>query len=315
MAFTVSQGEMLSVIVEGILYGFSLFMFGVTLWVLIYRRTSQKVHGVIFAVACLLWILSTIRVIVDSIHVYNGFLRSPDPELYFSDTTKETFKNAIYELQTLLGDGILIYRCFVVWGDWRVIIFPCILWCAVAATGTHTVWSISLPLTTSANIFVENAHWILSFYILTLCCNAFSTGLLAYKLWQINSVVAQYRTSSLIPVIKLLVECGLLYTICLIVMIITYTRGSNSLFFIINITGQIIPITFYMIIIRAGLSRMSTSSNSTANHASLPSTAGSRRSRRQEVMVSIENFTATDADSQIALQKVDGKHDSLKSSV
>ena len=80
-------------------------------------------------------------------------------------------------------------------------------------------------------------------------------------------------------------------------------------------TGQIIPITFYMIIIRAGLSRMTTSSASTVNPASLPSTAGSRRSRRQEVMVNIENFTASEVDSQIALQKVELGKDGLKSSV
>lgn len=105
-------------------------MFGVTLWVLIYRRTTKKVHGVIFAVACLLFVLSTIvsmkrfsvrpsqiarqhgtqRIGVDSNHVYTGFLRSEKPDLYFNDTTKETFKNAIYELQTLLGDGILVRR-------------------------------------------------------------------------------------------------------------------------------------------------------------------------------------------------------------
>ena len=52
------------------------------------------------------------RIGVDSNHVYTGFLRSSNPELYFSDTTKETFKNAIYELQTLLGDGILVRDCF-----------------------------------------------------------------------------------------------------------------------------------------------------------------------------------------------------------
>lgn len=57
------------------------------------------------------------------------------PVAFFADVSQETFvvKCAIYVLQTLLGDGVMIYRCYVVWKSVRIIILPCVMWCGVAS--------------------------------------------------------------------------------------------------------------------------------------------------------------------------------------
>ncbi|VDC07378.1 unnamed protein product [Peniophora sp. CBMAI 1063] len=313
MALTVAEGEMLSVIVEGILYGFSLFMYGVTIWVLLHHRRSDGLPWIILVAATLLFVLSSIRIGVDSHRVYFGFLLSGDPELYFSDTTKETFKNVIYLLQTLLGDGILIYRCYIMWQDYRVIIAPCILWCSVAVTGIHTVWSVAQPLTNSSNVFVSDAHWILSFYVMTLCTNAVATALLAFKIWKLNSMVAPYRnrSQSLIPIAMVLLECGLLYTCSVLIIIITYALRSNSLYLMLNITGQIIPITFYLIIIRAGHARIASQASGTLSAPVTTFRATPGRSRQEDVTIDRDSFSSV-ADrldaieaQDMALQKID----------
>lgn len=48
------------------------------------------------------------HVIVDANHVWQGFISSGNPDQFFEDISKDTFKNALYELETLVGDAILV---------------------------------------------------------------------------------------------------------------------------------------------------------------------------------------------------------------
>ena len=79
MSFTVTDGQMVSIIVEGVLYGmtsftmihgyyviiaispvgFSLFMFGITLWAIVFRKLAGKTNWVMGTISCLLFILGT----------------------------------------------------------------------------------------------------------------------------------------------------------------------------------------------------------------------------------------------------------------
>ena len=76
--------------------------------------------------ACLLFLLGTMvgslvhsmmlkaayldsqHLIVDANHVWQGFISSGDSDQFFQDVSKNTFKNALYELQTLVGDAIVV---------------------------------------------------------------------------------------------------------------------------------------------------------------------------------------------------------------
>jgi hypothetical protein len=101
-------------------------------------------------------------VVVDIIRLEDGLVKYRDtfpkgPAAFFADVTQETYvaKNAIYILQTLLADGVVvgsnfvcqleillaywnvisekkIYRCYVVWQSITVIILPSMLWCSAA---------------------------------------------------------------------------------------------------------------------------------------------------------------------------------------
>jgi len=47
-------------------------------------------------------------VIVDANHVWQGFISSGAADQFFDDISKNTFKNALYEVETLVGDAILV---------------------------------------------------------------------------------------------------------------------------------------------------------------------------------------------------------------
>jgi hypothetical protein len=106
-------------------------MFIGTIWALTYKHHMRDVNRPITAVAVLLLALSTAvsflrftynvmlksfkHMIVDIIRTEEGLVQYRDtfpggPEAFFAEIARKTFvvKNAIFILQTLLGDGVVV---------------------------------------------------------------------------------------------------------------------------------------------------------------------------------------------------------------
>ncbi|PPQ72731.1 hypothetical protein CVT25_012358 [Psilocybe cyanescens] len=170
---TVKEASLTSTLVEGILYGFSALMFVITLWFLIRIRTGSGTNRLMLSATLLLFILSTLHITADILYLHRGFIDFGGADIFFAEAKEETFKNSVYELETLLADAILIYRCYIVWQSWWIILVPCILWISVAAT----VWLISQPVADGANIFlIEVGRWVISFYSTAFVTNFVATG-------------------------------------------------------------------------------------------------------------------------------------------
>lgn len=125
----------MSIALEGILYGFSVLMFIGTVWALTYKRRARDINRLIAGVTIMLFVLSTAHMIVDIIRLEDGLVKYRDtfpdgPAAFFADVSQMTYvvKNAIYISHTLLGDGVVIYRCYIVWQSARIIILPSLLW-------------------------------------------------------------------------------------------------------------------------------------------------------------------------------------------
>jgi hypothetical protein len=135
------KAELLSVILEAILYGFSLLMFGGTIWTLLSPQSTYPVNRKMFAVAYSLLVMSTAHIIVHIIRVMYGLILYRDtwpggPVGYFEDVSQWTFnvKNHLYIIQSLIGDGVILYRVYMVWQSKLILIFPLCLWCAAGGT-------------------------------------------------------------------------------------------------------------------------------------------------------------------------------------
>ncbi|KAF8837984.1 hypothetical protein BDN67DRAFT_908214 [Paxillus ammoniavirescens] len=262
MSITVKEAAIVAIIIESILYGLLTFVFGVTVWALTYQRTSAEIARTMLGAACLLFILGTMHIVVDANHLWQGFITSGDPDIFFQDVTKNTFKNALYLMETLVGDAIIIYRGYLMWRRIEFTIIPIIGWVATAVTGTHTVWSISqLSTTNSSIVFLrQTGQWVISFYSTALATNLVATGLLTVKLWVAHRNEAGFlRTSTsnsvVYPILVVVMECGAVYSFSLITMLAVYLSASNSAYIVIDMIGQIIPITFCLIIVRAAMLR------------------------------------------------------------
>ncbi|OAX34649.1 hypothetical protein K503DRAFT_698336 [Rhizopogon vinicolor AM-OR11-026] len=211
--------------------------------------------------ACLLFILSTMHMVADANHVWQGFISSENADTFFADISKNTFKNAVNELETLVGDAILIYRCYIVLRRIEVTIIPILGWIAIAVTGTFTVWTVSqLPPNGADVVFIQQTRkWATSFYSMALITNFLATSILAFELWIVHRRSLRLRTtgSRAHPILILIMECGALYSMTLVAMLGTYLSASNSAYIVMDMIGQIIPITFCLIIVRTSMLRFS----------------------------------------------------------
>ncbi|KIK48550.1 hypothetical protein CY34DRAFT_71598 [Suillus luteus UH-Slu-Lm8-n1] len=256
-------GALMSAVLEGILYGFSGLMFMGTIWSLTYKQHTRNISRPIVAVAILLFILSTTHVVVCVIRVEDGLVKYRNtypggPVAFFADTSQKTYiiKQALYILQTLLADGVVIYRCYVVWQSVWVIILPSMLWCSIVVTGIHAVYGASQYNTSAFDQGL--ATWVIGFFISTIAANVLSSGLLAYRIWAIERDVATIRASTkgnMMPIIRVLMDAAILYSMALVTTLICFLSSSNGEYVMVDLVMPIISISFYMVLIRVAINR------------------------------------------------------------
>ncbi|KAG1886506.1 hypothetical protein F4604DRAFT_1721975 [Suillus subluteus] len=256
-----------STTMEGILYGFSVLMFMGTIWALTYKQHMKNINRPIAVVAILLLILSTAHMVVDIIRIEQGLVTYRNtfpggPPAFFADVAQETFviKNVIYTFQTMLGDGVLIYRCYVVWQTVWVIIVPSLLWCGITVCGFCAVYSVS-QANSGTTIFAK------------------ATGFMAYRIWTIERNVSAVRTtkSTLMPIVRVLVDAAILYSVALFSALVCFTTANNGQYVMLDMIMPIISITFYMVIIRVAINKRTSSYLPTVSGETSATTPGSSR--------------------------------------
>ncbi|KAG1865985.1 hypothetical protein F4604DRAFT_1682979 [Suillus subluteus] len=164
---------LISTVLEGVLYGFSILMFIGTMWAMTYKRSIRDFNRQSLPQPSCCRSSALFGSNTD-LCTYQGV-----PAAYFADVSRETYliKNSIYILQTLLGDAVAIYRCYVVWQAAWVIILPSLLWCCVAVTGALSVYGDSQ---TSSNGIIStqvNVECMGAFCGLTLAANLYEFGI------------------------------------------------------------------------------------------------------------------------------------------
>ncbi|EIW83870.1 hypothetical protein CONPUDRAFT_150919 [Coniophora puteana RWD-64-598 SS2] len=264
---SLDKAAILSGALESILYGFSLLLFGITLWVLFRKDNPKWIFAYKLGVACAFMGLSTAFRIVDMIRHIEGLVNQHDtypggPNAFFADRGQWTFavKNILYLCQTLVGDSVVIFRCYVAWQSWKVVALPIVLWFGVAVAGTGCIHTLMTDNTSKDNIFApETGAWITPFIVSSLVCNLFSTTLLVYRLWSIGRQTTRLtrqnspgfrphsRTGHLV---RIFADAGLLYSFTLLCLLVTFVTQNRGMYVVLAIIMPIISITFYMVIIR-----------------------------------------------------------------
>ncbi|KAI0360119.1 hypothetical protein OH77DRAFT_1517657 [Trametes cingulata] len=289
-----------STTLEAMLYGFSIFMFGVTVYIL--RRNSRSLdrpmNYPMVAVSCALLLCSTAHMVIDIVRISDGLVWYRDtfqggPIAFFALPSQSTFvaKNIVYSLQTLIGDGVLIYRCYAVWHSWRIVAFPIVLWLWVAVASTMCIYSVAtLPAGTTGTVFLPSVgQWITAFFASTLATNFITSFLVAYKICVTNLRAPRNQAGSLLHVVRIVADAGLLYSATLTSAIVCFARKSNGQYIVLDIITPVIAITFYMVIIRVGIA----ASQRSVDHPIMPFVSSHSRRRSN-----VRTLTSSELESQ-----------------
>ncbi|KAJ8594707.1 hypothetical protein M405DRAFT_808472 [Rhizopogon salebrosus TDB-379] len=254
----------ISIGLEGIVYGFSVLMFVGTIWALTYKlQHFRDVNRPMALVAIVLLVLSTAYMAVDIVRTENAFVKYRDtfpggPSAYFEDVTQPLYvvKYLILTLQTMVGDGVLIYRCYVVWKSIWIIALPSLVWCFSVVAGIVAPYSAWRATTNASNIYAKStSQWVTAYCTSTLATNFLGTGLLAYRIWTIDRSVAGLRTtrSPMMYILRVILDAAILYSVALLIVLISFTRSNNGNIVMLYMVPSLISIAFYMVLIRIAI--------------------------------------------------------------
>ncbi|EIW78176.1 hypothetical protein CONPUDRAFT_127671 [Coniophora puteana RWD-64-598 SS2] len=257
---SLDAAAIVSTVLEGILYVFSLLLFLWTVHTVLRRNNTTRVITSKIIIAAALLVLSTAHLAVNVVRTIEGLVLYRDKypggtAVFFEDVTEWSFgvKMALYLLQTLLGDGIVIIRCYIAWHSWKIVSMPIFLWFALVLTGASCIFSLVHDPETTRTVFAaETAAWISRFLASTLLANLFATALLVYRLWT-NASAADplmgWRPATA-PLLRIIADAGLLYSATLVAVLLCYVTKNTGYYVLMDMAVPIISITFYMVIIR-----------------------------------------------------------------
>jgi len=314
MAIQVDVSELAGLVVESILYGIFICLSLAALHTLLRRRRQSSLNIPMLTAAIVMMVLATSQIVVDTVNIFGAFISLERQQriLLLSDVTQPIFaaKHAIYFTMMLIGDIIVIYRAFIVWeSNFWVIVFPSLCSLGSAISAYQTIWAVRHIA--SASIKAETG-WGLAVFSLSLAANTIATGLIAFKIWQserhlkfaMGASNASHSRTSLMPVVILVIESGLLNAAYLLAYTIVLRSGSHGLEIMASIATPYIGIIFSGVIICAGLAAQRTQVQSTTPWKPTPMPS-SNISRSQAINISTQwSTTRDDGEEAYDLQKM-----------
>jgi len=260
----IAQGGAQNALIGGLatlgLYGVYFVLFCITIHILCFRRKRQPTNRFLLMAALALFIFASMDVLIECHRLLIGLLYTPGPEIdaYFNSGGDWSFglQDTVRVLNMLIGDAVLVYRAWMVWEKrWPVVAFNILVWLATLVTSIRIVQLQILWIQQPEEVqyLLDMVTWSLATQCLTLAQTTTATGLIVFRLWRVDRAASQYKDTSLLPVVRILVESGVLYTSLMLVNVVVTSLVNPGLFIILQVTSPIIGITFSLIIVRVGL--------------------------------------------------------------
>ncbi|KAF8188838.1 hypothetical protein K438DRAFT_1936197 [Mycena galopus ATCC 62051] len=211
-------------------------------------RRRSEIRWLLISVFFFLFVVSTFDDIIGLVHMILAFVKYQGPGGAKGELTN--IHEWIHIVRSfdqigimIVGDFVLIYRCFVVYGRrWPAIAVSFMLYLAGIAMGIKL---INAAITLNSNVIKP---WWSAFFAITAAQNVLTTSLLVWRIWRVEHRNAKLRASRdislsapvsqprLRKVIRVVTESGLAY---------------STLVFVTFVALQATGITFNVIIIRS----------------------------------------------------------------
>ncbi|KAG7094095.1 hypothetical protein E1B28_007713 [Marasmius oreades] len=268
-------------VLESLLYGAFCVLFVAAIWAIFSRR--REVNYKLLTTMVTMWVLSTLHLVLDIVRAKaafvdvgaNGSNRALEYYGNLSDPLQAA-KTAVYVTLTLVGDGFMIYRCYVVWGRWYMGLLPALMLCGTGVAGFGATYEFS-QAAPGAEVFLPDiVPWVTSFIALTFSTNVLCTALIVIRILSVQRRVGGLNAKSpqinfSLRAIVIITESAALYSASVLSLLISYSVNSNGQYTVLDLTSPLIGIVFTFIILRATLVSDSDQVYASAPRANLPS--------------------------------------------
>ncbi|KAI0758645.1 hypothetical protein BD413DRAFT_289419 [Trametes elegans] len=297
--------HMIAFAVEAVLFGALCILYPLSIWLLWLRRgrRGRKGFGLrLLVLTTLMFLLSATTVGVDTANSFIGYTmqsgQGPVASFaYFYQLNAPAYamKTVLFSVLTMLGDGFMAFRVYVVWGRNLRVLGPSLpLLISTFATGLYSAYALHKSSNVSS---VNTARTGASIFLsLSLITNVTITSLLLGRLLWCERQMRVHRLQTDISVhwkvMKTIILSEVWYSAALVVNLALYASDSSILFVTLDALPPLVSISFTLIIVGVGLGEaMDDMCLPGADAmASSPTLAASRRTgRRQRVSTIVFN--------------------------
>ncbi|KAJ7368625.1 hypothetical protein DFH08DRAFT_831850 [Mycena albidolilacea] len=209
-----------------------------------------------------LFLTVTARWILDIIDTAHGLLESDNPQVYFIAPIRPraVTGNGLLIASLVICDAMIIYRLWIVWNkSTLVVILPLLALLGMIAGGIGVTRQLTV-MTVGESLFSNGtAGWIVTDSVFNLLTNIYSTGLIAYRIHKINTLVSSAGLiringgEDLKSIMAILVESSALLSTWIVFEMITYATKSPLEGFLLVTLGTVSGISFMLINVRVAL--------------------------------------------------------------
>ncbi|KZT11847.1 uncharacterized protein LAESUDRAFT_641340 [Laetiporus sulphureus 93-53] len=277
---TLDRAYLAAIWLETLFYGMNVVLFFSCLFILTIRRRTPHVNKMLVTIALLMFTFSTCHVFLGFYRLIMGFIVLRDqpggPAAFFSDVSipANVAKVGIHTVNSIVGDSVVVWRCYLVWGrDWKMCAAPIILVIGSAICG----FGQTVYFARGQQYHSAFAHplvvWNGSLFSLSLTTNVVVTCLVGLRVWCVFScfTTASCKDHETIYVrfilrmcggtvnfrywriLLIVIESGMIYSVALICEVTLYFLGLNSFYIVYDPIGQLTGIVPTMILVLAGL--------------------------------------------------------------
>jgi len=178
--------------------------------------------------------------------------RAADPIRYYEILAHplEAAKLVIYTLQTVLGDAVLLWRCYIVWNKTLFVLIPgVIIILANFALGIVVSWAVNAAVP-GKDIFNTAVQYITAFFATTLCVNMSCSAAIAFKIWLSRRSAPITSGISLVPIIAVIIESGAIYSTSILSTLIAYLSGSNGQYAALDLVTPLVGVVYCLIVLQ-----------------------------------------------------------------
>ncbi|KAF9461131.1 hypothetical protein BDZ94DRAFT_1299406 [Collybia nuda] len=273
--FGISAAQIVGLWMETLFMGFYLVSCGFALRAFLWHTDGRlkrrfEINWILFITAIALCVVAVFDVALGLLHNIQAFIFYTGPggsDAEFTNISDwvNVMKSVTVLIQTILGDGMLIYRCWIVYSrSWRILVAPTIFFLGDIGCAMVVIYRES---TLRAKVLVNSSYIkpiFTGFYAASISLNILTTTLIVIRIWRVEREKSHYvyQTNStrrsprcertrLGQFMRVVIESGLIITLSSLISVITYVTGSNSVYATSDVLVQNIGIAFNLIIIRA----------------------------------------------------------------